>query len=129
MARANAILSKSEVDELEARRRRAVATVAQQGAIRAVKRQLQMRGLKPQYISRREIVAAANEYLRDHPSIRAELIAEAREIVDQWQAEGFFGKRAALNAQNLKVSCVEQVRAAQGFQIHECQTQPEGRRP
>ncbi len=123
MARANTILSAVEIDELAARRRRAIATVAQQGAIRAVKRQLQMRGLKPQYISRWEIVAAANDYLRDHPSIRAELIAEAREIVDQWQAEGFFGKRAALNAQNLKVSCVAQDQVAQGFRIHECQTQ------
>jgi len=95
MARANTILSAVEIAELEARRRRAVATVAQQGAIRVVKRQLQMRGLKPQYISRREIVAAANEYLRDHTSIRAELIAEAREIVREWEAGGFFGKRAA----------------------------------
>ncbi len=96
--------STAEIDELEARRRRAVATVVQQGAIRAVKRQLQMRGLKPQYISRREIVAAPNEYLRDHPSIRAELIAEAREIVDQWQAKGFFGKRAQLRCASLTTS-------------------------
>jgi hypothetical protein len=95
MAKANAILSAAEIEELEARRRCAVAVVAQQRAIKAVKRQLQARGLKPAHFSRREITVLAKEYLRDHPSIRAELIAEAREIVDQWQAEGFFGKRAA----------------------------------
>jgi hypothetical protein len=104
MARANAILFKSQIDELEARRRRAIAVVAQQRAIKAVKRQLQARGLKPAHFSHREITVLANEYLRDHPSIRAELIAEAREIVDQWQAEGFFGKRAQLHYASLNTS-------------------------
>ena len=41
----------------------------------------------------REIIAAADAYLADH---RAELIAEATPIVERWQAEGFFGKRARL---------------------------------
>jgi hypothetical protein len=38
---------------------------------------------------RRIIVAAADEYLAKHP----ELIAEAKETVLRWQAEGMFGKR------------------------------------
>jgi len=49
--------------------------------------------MKPQYMPRREIVALAEEYLAKH---RAELIAEAREIVDQWQAEGVFGPRGGI---------------------------------
>jgi hypothetical protein len=49
-------------------------------------------GLKPQYMPMREIVAIAEEYLAAH---RAELVAEVRVIVDDWTAEGFFGKRAA----------------------------------
>ena len=40
----------------------------------------------------REIVAAANDYLATH---RNELIAEAKQIVERLQAEGFFGKRCA----------------------------------
>ena len=67
-----------------------IMTLARQAARKAVKRQFQAQGLKVSHIAAREITAAANDYLRDHP----ELIADARETVDCWLAEGFFGKRA-----------------------------------
>ncbi len=85
---------------------------------KAVKRQYQAKGLKVHHFARRDIVMAANEYLREH----RELIAEAAVVVEQWRKEGFFGKRLR-DAQNLRLSCVAQSRTAQGFQIHECQTQ------
>ena len=44
------------------------------------------------HVPHREIVAAANVYLRDH---REELITEAKEVVERWAREGFFGKRCA----------------------------------
>lgn len=68
----------------------AVMTLAHQAARKAVKRQFQAQGLKVSHIAAREITAAANDYLRDHP----ELIAEARVVVERWLAQGVFGKRA-----------------------------------
>ena len=69
----------------------AVMVLARQRAIKAVKRGLQARGLRPHHMPHREIIAAADAYLADH---RAELIAEATPIVERWWAEGFFGKRS-----------------------------------
>ena len=65
---------------------RAVITEARRQARKAVKRQYQARGLKPNVIGR-----AADEYLREH----RELIAEAAETVERIRAEGAFGKRLA----------------------------------
>ena len=96
----------------------AIVTLARQQAIKAVSGGYQAKGVKVYQIAHKEIIVAANEYLREH----RELIAEAAEIVKQWRREGFFGKRLR-DAQNLKLLCVEQSRAAQGLQIHECQTQ------
>jgi hypothetical protein len=72
--------------------------LARQRAIKATKQQPRAQGLRPQCMAHREIVAAAEEYLAGH---RAELIAEAVAVVDRWQAEGFFGKRAALSVRNV----------------------------
>ena len=77
---------------LQARLAQATITLARQQAEKAVKGQLQLQGLKPQYIARRQIVSLAREHLSRHP----ELIAEAKPIVEQLAAGGFFGKRAAL---------------------------------
>ena len=71
---------------------RAVMVLAQQRAIKAVKQLIRDRGLKPKYMALREIVVAADEYLPHHP----ELIAEAREIVLRWHAEGMFGPRGGI---------------------------------
>ena len=72
--------------------RLALMALAQGAATQAVKRQFQGQGLRPQYMAHRVIVAAADEYLPDHP----ELIAEAKETVLRWHAEGMFGKRGGI---------------------------------
>ena len=66
--------------------------LARRSAVKAVKRQFQAQGLKLHRMAHREIVAAANDYLANHP----ELIAEAKETVLRWQAEGVFGKRGGI---------------------------------
>jgi hypothetical protein len=76
----------------------AVMSVARQRAIKAVTQRIRDRGHKPQYMARGEIVAAANEYLPDHP----ELIAEAKETVLRWHAEGVFGPRGGIRS---RASC------------------------
>jgi hypothetical protein len=76
----------------------AVMTLARQRAIKAVTQRIRDQGHKPQYMARSEIVAAANEYLPDHP----ELIAEAKETVLRWHAEGMFGPRGGIR---LRASC------------------------
>jgi hypothetical protein len=80
---------------------RAVMVVARQRAIKAAKREYQAQGLKPQQMAYRVIVSAAEEYLAKH---RAELIAEAREIVDQWKAEGVFGPRGGIRSPRANLS-------------------------
>jgi hypothetical protein len=72
----------------------ATHTLARQRAIKEAKRQLQAQGLRPSQFSHRDLVIRADQYLAEH---RAELIAEAKEIVERWRQEGFFGKRARLN--------------------------------
>ena len=73
----------------------ATITLARRAAIKATKAELHAQGLRPNHIPRRDIVVRANEYLAQH---RTELVAEAREIVERWTAEGFFGKRAKLSS-------------------------------
>jgi hypothetical protein len=79
--------------KIRARLHFATITLARQAAIKATKRQLQAQGLKVSHFSRRDLVVRAEQYLAEH---REELIAEAKEIVERWRVEGFFGKRAAL---------------------------------
>jgi hypothetical protein len=43
-------------------------------------------------MTRKEIVAAGDVYLANHP----ELIAEAKETELRWHAEGMFGKRGGI---------------------------------
>jgi hypothetical protein len=71
----------------------AVNVLARQAALKAAKRQLQAQGLRPSQFSHRELTLRAEACLAAH---RAALIADAKQIVDRWQAEGFFGKRARL---------------------------------
>jgi hypothetical protein len=80
---------------------RAVRVLAQQRAIKATKRAFPAQGVKIAQMSHREIVVAAEEYLAKH---RAELINEARAIVDHWQAEGVFGKRGGIHLHRAKLS-------------------------
>jgi hypothetical protein len=76
----------------------AVMTLARQRAIKAVRQQIRDRGQKPQYMAQGEIVAAANEYLPDHP----EHIVEAKETVLRWHTAGMFGKRGGIRS---RASC------------------------
>ena len=71
----------------------AVMVLARRAAIEATKQRQQSQGLKPQHFAYREIVTAAEAYLLEH---RAQLIAEAKEIVERWQAEGVFGPRGGI---------------------------------
>ena len=72
----------------------ATHTLALQRAMNLTKRQLQALGLKPSHFSLRDLRVRAEAYLADH---RAELIAEAREIVERWRVEGVFGKRGGIH--------------------------------
>jgi hypothetical protein len=69
---------------------RAVVVLAWRSAKEAVKLKLRAQGLKLQQFSARDITVLAEEYLAEH---RAQLIHEAREIVDRWNAQGMFGPR------------------------------------
>jgi hypothetical protein len=104
---------------LQARLAQAAITLARRGAEKAVEMALKRQGKKPQYIARREIVALAKEYLAAHP----ELIAEARPLVERWRKEGFFGKRAALAAQNSEVMSKDESPATQGLLLNETRAQ------
>ena len=79
-------------DQIRASMSIAVMVLARRSAINATKQQLRSRGLKPQLVPHREIVAMADDYVRAHP----EIIAEAKETVLRWQAEGVFGPRGGI---------------------------------
>jgi vacuolar-type H+-ATPase subunit E/Vma4 len=89
----------SQAQRLAQRQRRAIRVLALRRAVEATKQRLRGMGLKPQYMPMREIVVIAEEYLAAH---RAVLVAEAKVAVDEWTAEGFFGKRAARSVQHLQ---------------------------
>jgi hypothetical protein len=69
----------------------ATMTLALQAAMKITKRRLQAQGLKVSHLPMRELRARAEAYLAEH---RDELIADAKQIVEQWRRNGFFGKRA-----------------------------------
>jgi hypothetical protein len=87
--------------QLRTRLHIATITLALQAAMKITKHQLRAQGLKPMYMPHRELRVRAEAYLTAH---REELIAEAKEVVERWRLEGFFGKRAQLstNAQGGK---------------------------
>ncbi len=62
----------------------AVAVLARQAAVKATKAGLRAKGLKLAHFEHKAIVAMAEEYLAAH---RAELVAKATAIFEQWQAE------------------------------------------
>jgi hypothetical protein len=65
---------------------------ARERAVKGAKRQFQAQGLKPQRMAWKEIAAAGDVYLANH----RELIAEAKETVLRWYAEGMFGPRGGI---------------------------------
>ena len=78
-------------DKVRASMGMAVNVLALQRAMNLTKRQLQAQGLEPSHFSHRDLRVRAEAYLTAH---REELIAEAKVVVDRWQREGRFGKRA-----------------------------------
>ena len=88
MAEAVLTLSQAQV------RTMATMTLARQAALKAAKHQLQAQGLRVSQFSQRDLVLRAEAYLADH---REELFAEAKQIVDRWQAAGVFGKRGGIH--------------------------------
>jgi hypothetical protein len=77
----------------------ATITLAKHRAIKATKADLKGRGLKPTHLPHRDIVVLADQYLAQH---RAELVAEARAIVDRWLAEGRFGRASVRKVPELR---------------------------
>ncbi len=87
----------NHAQRLAQRQAQAVLVLAMHTAKREVKEQLRSQGIKVSRVPAREITAMATAKVMDDGEYRERLIAEARPIVDQWTAEGFFGKRAALD--------------------------------
>jgi len=75
----------------------ATRVLALQAALKATKRKLQAQGLKVNHFPMRELKARAETYLAEH---REELIAEAKQIVSRWEAQGYFdrGRRSKLTS-------------------------------
>ncbi len=71
----------------------AVFKLAKREALKAIKRQMHAEGLRLSQIPLKVISEAAAEYLARH---RSELIADAKAIVERWNAEGRFGPRGAI---------------------------------
>ena len=84
------------------RQAQAVRVLVMYAAKREVKDRLRREGkVKLSRVPHREITTLAKARLFEDGEYRARLIAEARPIVDQWTAEGFFGKLAALSVRNV----------------------------
>jgi hypothetical protein len=62
--------------------------------MKITKRRLQTQGLKVSHYPLRELRARAEAYLSDH---REELIAEVKQTVERWRAEGFFGRERPIS--------------------------------
>jgi hypothetical protein len=98
-----AISSLTQAQRLAQRQLQAVRVLCERRAQEEIKDQIRREGrVKLRSVPRREIIAMARARLFEDAAYRAKLIAEARPIVDQWTAEGFFGKQAALAAHNLR---------------------------
>jgi hypothetical protein len=90
MVEANTSLQQTPTPAQAQTMSRAVVVLALRSAKEAVKLKLRAQGLKLAQFSGRDITVSAEEYLAEH---RAQLIHEAREIVDRWNAQGMFGPR------------------------------------
>ena len=112
------------------RQAQAVRVLAMHTAKREVKEQLRSQGIKVSRVPHREITALAKARLFEDGAYRTRLIAEARPIVEQWTAEGFFGKQAAqrqLERNSKHLSNSERC-GSQGLSLNECHAQNGGTR-
>ena len=96
-----AIHSLTQAQRVAQRQVIAVRVLCERRAQEEAKDEIRRQGkIKLSKVPRREIIAMARAAILD-AAYRARLVAEARPIVDQWTAEGFFGKRAALSVRNV----------------------------
>lgn len=74
----------------------AVRVLCEQRAREEIKDQIRREGrVKLRSVPRHEIIAIARAKAFADAAYRTRLIAEAERVVEEWTAEGFFGKRAA----------------------------------
>ena len=93
MVEANASLARSQ--RQAQRQAIAVQVLCERRAREEIKNQIRRQGkIKLNKVPHREIVAMARARLFEDAKYRAKLIADAKLIVEQWRAEGFFGKAA-----------------------------------
>jgi len=97
-----AIHSLTQAQRLAQRQAQAVRVLAMYTAKRDVKDRLRREGKKLSKVPHHHVERLARDRLFEDATHRAKLIADAKLIVEQWTAEGFFGKRAALAAHNLR---------------------------
>jgi hypothetical protein len=81
--------------------------------------------VKLRSVPRREIIAMARAKVVEDAAYRARLIAEAKRVVEEWTAEGFFGQRAAQRQleRNSKHLSNSQHPGSQGLSLNECHAQ------
>jgi hypothetical protein len=100
---------------LRARMGTATLVLARLKAIKAAKHALRAQGHKPDRMHRWQIDEVGEAYLAAH---KAELIAEAKVIIERWRVEGFFGER-----HNLTITHKTQRPERQGFLLCKYQAQ------
>ena len=119
-----AISSLTQAQRQAQRQLQAVRVLCERRAQEEVKDQIRREGrVKLRSVPRREIIAMARTRLVDDAAYRARLIEEAKLIVEEWRVEGFFGKRAALAAHNLRVISKEERPVAHGLLLNETHAQ------
>jgi hypothetical protein len=93
MVEAISSLAPSRAQRQAERMRLAVRVLCQHRAQEEVKARLRREGrVKLSTVPHREIVAMAEAAVMADAKYRAELIAKAKRVVEQWRAEGSFGK-------------------------------------
>jgi hypothetical protein len=121
-----AIPNLTQVQRQAQRQAQAVRVLVMHAAKREVKDAIRREGkVKLSRVPQREIIAMARERVMADAAYRARLVAEARPIVDQWTAEGFFGKQAAQRQleRNSKHLSNSQHPGSQGLSLNECHAQ------
>jgi hypothetical protein len=99
MVEAISSLAPSRAQRQAQRQARAIIAMALFEAQREIKARLRNERRKLSQVPRRDIEAMARAMVMDDAEHRAKLIAKAKQIVEEWRVEGFFGKAA----QNLAI--------------------------
>jgi hypothetical protein len=92
--------SLTQAQRIAQRQAQAVRVLAMHTAQREVKERLRREGKKLSKVPRRDIERLARERVMADAEYRARPIAEAKQVVEQWRVEGFFGK-AVQHSQDL----------------------------